>query len=115
MAKDRFLFVTWSGGGNTAPTYPLARSLVTRGHKVTMLGQSAQAEAVRELGARFLPLGVSDWTAGKSLEEEPEFFSVLLGPAVGRLQQSESSKRSFRLPERRGPVVTPASDSCSVG
>ncbi|MEX2205123.1 MAG: glycosyltransferase [Myxococcota bacterium] len=83
MAKDRFLFVTWNGGGNTAPRYPLVRSLVARGHKVTILGQSAQAGAARELGARFAPLGVPDWTAGKSLEEEPELFSVLLGPAVG--------------------------------
>ena len=71
MAKNQFLFVTWSGGGNTAPTYPLARSLVARGHKVTILGQSTQAEAARELGASFAPLGVPDWTAGKSLEEEP--------------------------------------------
>lgn len=84
MTLGRFLFVTWSGGGNTAPTYPLVRSLVARGHKVTILGQSTQAEAARELGAGFAPLGVPDWTAGKSLEEEPEFFSVLLGPAVGQ-------------------------------
>jgi MGT family glycosyltransferase len=84
MGEHRFLFVTWSGGGNTAPTYPLVRSLVARGHKVTILGQSMQAEAARALGARFAPLGVPDWTVGKSLEEEPELFSVLLGPAVAK-------------------------------
>lgn len=84
MTKGQFLFATWSGGGNTAPTYPLARSLVTRGHKVTILGQATQAGAARDLGAIFAPLGIRDWTIGKSLEEEPDFFSVLLGPAAGK-------------------------------
>jgi MGT family glycosyltransferase len=84
MTKGHFLFATWNGGGNTAPTYPLARSLVVRGHKVTILGQSTQAEAARELGARFAPLGIRDWTSGKSLEEEPDLFSMLLGPAAGK-------------------------------
>ena len=57
---------------------------MARGHKVTILGQATQAEAARELGARFAPLGIPDWTAGKSLEEESEVFSVLFGPAVGK-------------------------------
>jgi UDP:flavonoid glycosyltransferase YjiC (YdhE family) len=68
MINGQFLFVTWSGGGNTAPTYPLARCLAARGHKVTILGQAAQAEAARDLGARFMPLDIPDWTPGKSLE-----------------------------------------------
>lgn len=84
MINGQFLFVTWSGGGNTAPTYPLARCLAARGHKVTILGQAAQAEAARDLGARFMPLDIPDWTPGKSLEEEPErALSLLFGPAVG--------------------------------
>jgi UDP:flavonoid glycosyltransferase YjiC (YdhE family) len=70
MASRRFLFVTWDGGGNIAPTYPLVRGLVARGHKVTILGQPAQAEAARELGATFAPLALPDWTPGKSVEEE---------------------------------------------
>jgi MGT family glycosyltransferase len=82
--SGRFHVVTWSGGGNTTPTYALARRLIARGHAVTILGQSAQAEAARDLGARFVPLGVPDWTPGKSLEDESDAFSSLLfGPAVG--------------------------------
>lgn len=84
MTKGKFLFVTLSGGGNTAPTYPLARSLVAPGHKVTVLGQFTQADAVREFGARFAPLGVPDWIVGKSLEEEPELPSLLFGLDVGK-------------------------------
>src|SRR5512144_2645034 len=84
MMSGRFHFVTWSGGGNTTPTYALARRLVARGHEVTILGQRAQAEAAHDLGARFVPLGVPDWTPGKSLEDESEaFLALLFGPAVG--------------------------------
>ena len=84
MIGGRVLFVTWSGGGNTAPTYPLARRLVTRGHKVTILGQAAQKEAARELGAAFVPVGMPSWTPGKSLEDEADvFLPLLFGPAVG--------------------------------
>jgi MGT family glycosyltransferase len=82
--SGRYHVVTWNGGGNTTPTYALARRLVARGHAVTILGQRAQAEAARDLGARFVPLGVPDWTPGKSLEDEADAFASLLsGPAVG--------------------------------
>jgi MGT family glycosyltransferase len=82
--SGRFHVVTWNGGGNTTPTYALARRLVARGHEVTLLGQSAQAEAARDLGARFVSLSVPDWTPGKSLEDEADAFaSLLFGPIVG--------------------------------
>jgi MGT family glycosyltransferase len=84
MASGRFLFVSFDGGGNTAPTYPLVRRVVARGHKVTLLGQPAQAEAARALGATFAPLGLPDWTPGASIEEQEEvLLSLLFGPAVG--------------------------------
>jgi UDP:flavonoid glycosyltransferase YjiC (YdhE family) len=84
MMCGRFHVVTWNGGGNTTPTYALARRLVACGHEVTILGQSAQAEAAHDLGARFVSLGVPDWTPGKSLEDESDAFaSLLFGPAVG--------------------------------
>jgi UDP:flavonoid glycosyltransferase YjiC (YdhE family) len=47
MMRGRFHVVTRSGGGNTTPTYALARRLIARGHEVTILGQMAQAETVR--------------------------------------------------------------------
>jgi UDP:flavonoid glycosyltransferase YjiC (YdhE family) len=84
MASGRFLFVTWDGGGNTAPTYPLVRGLVARRHTVAILGQPAQAEATHALGATFAPLDLPDWTPGKSIEEERDLFlSLFFGPAVG--------------------------------
>jgi MGT family glycosyltransferase len=84
MASGRFLFVTWDGGGNSVPTYPLTRGLVARGHKVTLLGQPVQAEAARALGATFVPLGIPDWTPGKLQEEETDIlFPLIFGPPVG--------------------------------
>ena len=81
----RFHLVTFSGGGNTVPTYALARRLIARGHEVTILGQMEQAETARNLGARFVPLGVPDWTPGKSIEEQSDaFLALLFGPNVGR-------------------------------
>jgi MGT family glycosyltransferase len=81
----RFHLVTFSGGGNTVPTYALARRLIARGHQVTILGQMEQAETARNLGARFVPLGVPDWTPGKSIEEQSDaFLALLFGPDVGR-------------------------------
>src|SRR5215475_15736501 len=65
MASGRFLFVTWDGGGNTAPTYPLVRGLVARGHQVAILGQP-------------------DWTPGTSIEEDRDVtLPLLFGPTVG--------------------------------
>jgi MGT family glycosyltransferase len=85
MLIGRFHLVTWSGGGNTTPTYALARRLIARGHELTILGQMAQAETARDLGARFVPLGVPAWTPGKSLEEQSEaFLTLLFGPDVGK-------------------------------
>src|SRR5260370_10519379 len=84
MASGRFLFVSFDGRGNTAPTYPLVRRLVARGHKVTLLGQPAQAKAARALGATFAPLGLPDWTPGASIEEQEDvLLPLLFGPAVG--------------------------------
>lgn len=92
MASIRFLFVSFDGGGNTPPTYSLARGLVARGHKVAILGQAVQAEAARELGATFVPLDLPDWTPGKANKEEPDILLPLLfGPPVGEavLEHSE--------------------------
>jgi UDP:flavonoid glycosyltransferase YjiC (YdhE family) len=84
MVSGRFLFVTWDGGGNTAPTYPLVRRLAARGHAVTVLGQAAQGPAARELGAQFVPLPVPDWTPGKAAEDEMDLLgSLVFGPAAG--------------------------------
>jgi MGT family glycosyltransferase len=64
--------------------YPLVRGLVARGHNVAILGQPAQAEAARALGATFAPLGLPDWPPGKSIAEDRDLFlSLFFGPAVG--------------------------------
>jgi len=83
--SGRFLFVTWDGGGNTAPVYPLIRRLIARGHRVGVLGQSSQGNKVKQLGAEFYPLPAPDWTPGKALEDEMDRVGeLLLGPATAQ-------------------------------
>jgi len=50
-APGRFLFVTWSGGGNVNPLLALGARLVVRGHVVRVLGPA-------DLGERFLAEGM---------------------------------------------------------
>lgn len=53
MSKH-FLFVMWEGGGTVAPELGVARALIERGHRVTVLADDTiQAEAT-EVGAGFV-------------------------------------------------------------
>ncbi|KJE25520.1 glycosyltransferase, MGT family [Frankia torreyi] len=52
----RFLFATTPGVGHTAPAYPVARTLVGRGHSVRWYAGSAFADAITATGATFHPL-----------------------------------------------------------
>ena len=49
----RVLQVIWDGGGNVAPQLAIARTLVGRGHEVTVLGHRVQRERVEAAGAAF--------------------------------------------------------------
>lgn len=51
----RYLFVTWEGGGNVPPVLDLARSLVARGHAVSVLGEPCLESRVAAIGAAFIP------------------------------------------------------------
>jgi hypothetical protein len=51
--SNRYLFVTWDGGGNLHAELALARRLVERGHEVRFLGHSSQEEPIRNAGCAF--------------------------------------------------------------
>lgn len=51
----RFLFVTWNGGGNVAPTVGIAAKLAARGHRVRVVGPRSLNEAVQAEGCSFVP------------------------------------------------------------
>ncbi|MEA2576383.1 MAG: hypothetical protein QOH93_3681 [Chloroflexia bacterium] len=50
---SRFLFVTWSGGGNQPPEIGAAQALRERGHGVTFAGYENQRSRFTELGFEF--------------------------------------------------------------
>ena len=49
----RVLQVFWDGGGNTPPQLAIARTLVERGHEVTVLAHRCQRARIEATGARF--------------------------------------------------------------
>jgi UDP:flavonoid glycosyltransferase YjiC (YdhE family) len=57
MAPTRhsFLFVTWNGGGNVAPTLTIAGKLAARGHRVRVVAPRTLAGAVRDAGCDVVP------------------------------------------------------------
>ncbi len=92
----RYLFATWEGGGNIAPTLTGVRTMVERSHEVAVLCDDATAADVRASGARVMPWRrapnrpdrtvrsefLRDWEA----PTEPEGFALVrdrlfVGPA----------------------------------
>jgi UDP:flavonoid glycosyltransferase YjiC (YdhE family) len=45
----------WEGGGNVPPMLGLARRLIARGHRVTVLGDPTIREEAEHVGCRFVP------------------------------------------------------------
>jgi UDP:flavonoid glycosyltransferase YjiC (YdhE family) len=50
MARKRFLFVSWEGGGNLPPALAVAHCLVERGHTVRFLGEPCNREEIEATG-----------------------------------------------------------------
>lgn len=66
-----YLFVMWEGGGNVAPTLGVARRLIARGHRVTVLGDpTIRAEAERD-GCAFRPWQRAPHRRSRTIEEDP--------------------------------------------
>jgi UDP:flavonoid glycosyltransferase YjiC (YdhE family) len=53
--SQHYLFVTWDGAGSVPPEISVARDLVARGHRVTMLGDPTIRTEAEAVGAEFRP------------------------------------------------------------
>lgn len=53
--KRHYLFVMWEGGGTVPPMLGIARRLVGRGHRVTVLGDPTIREEAENDGCSFVP------------------------------------------------------------
>lgn len=76
----RFLFVTWSGGGNVHPLAALGSQLASRGHEVRVVGP-AELTPRFEVGAMSFVAQKTHWTAGNPMywpDSTPEKLDVSL-------------------------------------
>lgn len=86
------LFAMWNGGGTVAPELGLARQLIARGHRVTVLGDDTIARDVSEAGAAFVGYrharnlradALDDWQAGSPPEAIGRVIArVMCGPPL---------------------------------
>lgn len=98
MSKKHFLFVMWEGGGTVPPELGVARKLVRRGHRVTVLGDDSIGPEVSAAGAGFVGYVDAPNRRTKGIDEDPlrdweardgaEIFSrvingIMCGPALG--------------------------------
>lgn len=85
-AKDVLLF-TWDGGGNIPPLLALGRKLLSRGHRVRMVGTASIAERASAAGIDFAPfVHQPSWSPepGVSIEDVmPKVALHLMGPELG--------------------------------
>jgi UDP:flavonoid glycosyltransferase YjiC (YdhE family) len=94
---SHFLFVTFFAGGNVPPELGLARRLIERGHRVTVLADDCLAAEAEAAGARFVGFHhapnrptkavenypVSDWEFRNPLEGLRQMVAnVMCGPAL---------------------------------
>lgn len=71
MGKQ-YLFAMWEGGGNVPPLLGVARRLVARGHRVTVLGDPTIKDEAERFECCFLP-----WQRAphrKTLRPEDDFL-----------------------------------------
>jgi len=87
-----FLFVMWNGGGTVAPELGLARQLMARGHRVTVLGDETIARDASAAGTAFVGYrharnlradALDDWQATSPPEAIGRAITrVICGPAL---------------------------------
>ena len=53
MSGKHYMFVMWDGGGTVPPELGIARKLIDRGHRVTVLGEATLEDEARAAGCGF--------------------------------------------------------------
>lgn len=69
--SHRYLFVVWDGGGTIPPVLGLARRLVERGHRVTVMADAVVEPEARTAGAAFVPFTSAPNRTGRGKEHDP--------------------------------------------
>ena len=78
-----FLFVTWDGGGSLPPELGLARRLIERAHRVTVLSDDCSRDEIQASGAQFVGYRTAPNRQSKHPDHDPvkdwEFANPLSG------------------------------------
>ncbi len=116
--NNHFLFVMWEGGGTVAPELGVARALIERGHRVTVLADdSIRAEAL-SVGAAFtgrlddyptrsgyLITPLVAWVeAGARMDPNPAEVARVYRVPLAHLGR-EGSPQFISIPESDRPVI----------
>lgn len=87
----RYIFLTWNGAGNQAPSVALAKNLERRGHQVTFAGYENQRDYFTARGFRFvlIPAAATAWR-----DDAPErMFAIKMQAAWASLDHLEDIPR----------------------
>jgi len=68
MQPKNFLFVLWEGGGNVPPILGLAKRMIARGHKVTVISDPCNEPEAKAAGCDFFPYTTAPHRYDKSAD-----------------------------------------------
>lgn len=91
----RFLFLTWDGGGSSAPVAAIARELIAQGHEVRVLGHLGQAAMFERAE---VPFAAYPRAGGFTLTGSPSnLFTLMRDPEATRDVDEELDARPADL------------------
>ena len=120
MTRDRYLLITWEGGGVIPPELGLARRLIRRGHEVHVLADPTIEAEARAAGCSFTPWStaphavsrnpndfvIQDWRFSNPLQMMSVYLETFLaGPAPRWAADVEGSSPGAPRPGCRALLV----------
>lgn len=101
-ARNTYLFALTDGGGTVPPELGVARRIVDRGHRVTVLADQSMADQVHRTGAAFLPWASSagefrDWELRTPTSLARGMVDhMMVGPAPGQAADAAAAIEAMR-------------------
>ena len=101
-----FLFVTFDGGGSLPPELGVARRVIERGHRVTVLGDDCSRDEVEASGARFVGYRMAPNRQSKHPDDAPVKDWTIANPLAGL--------KSMIVNQMCGPALEVAGDVLAI-
>jgi len=81
---SNILFVTWDGGGNVPPALGIAAELLSRGHRIRVMGHPVQDQQVKEAGLDFTAFATARPFTAVDNSTPFDYLGVFGDRAMGR-------------------------------